>query len=283
MKIAAVVILYHPDELVVKNIASYSSNVQNTLIIDNSEQGEPAITKQLQLLPQTTLWQDASNLGLAIRLNQAAKWAIDQGYEWLLTMDQDSSFEPDAFHRYLNCIKEYPNCENVSMFGVNYISRPNPSENCQQRSVEQLITSGSIINLRNFINTKGFDEALFIDEVDLDFCYQSIQNGLSIIQLESIFLNHQLGTKTEHRSFKSMKKTTRTLHSPFRIYYMVRNFFYVNNKYPGAFKTDKARRKAALINRLKNNLLYNNEKLEVIKAIYKGYTDFKSGRMGKKL
>jgi rhamnosyltransferase len=139
-----------------------------------------------------------------------------------------------------------------------------------------------VLNLSLFNIIGGFDEALFIDEVDLDFCYNSITKGYQIIQFKNVFLNHSLGKISFHKSLKNLKLTPRTLHSPQRVYYMVRNFLYVNAKYKNKFKVDKKRRKKALLNRLKNNFLYGRNKGLFTVYILKALVDYSTKKMGKR-
>jgi rhamnosyltransferase len=280
-KIAGVVILYHPDNSVVGNIQTYASQIEKIFILDNSEVINEIVTEKIKLVSNVVYYQGGINEGISKRLNFAAQMAIAGNFDLLLTMDQDSSFGEGMLEQYIACIKAYGSRDQVSMFGINYQGNDSTTEFCHATTVQQLITSGSMINLKNYLATDGFDEALFIDEVDLDFCYNSITKGLTIIQFQNIHLTHQLGTSSTHRSLKSLAQSPRTLHSPKRLYYMVRNYLIVNKKYPYIFNEDKKRRRAALLNRLKNNLLYNKTKFQVLHSILKGIYDFKTGKVGK--
>jgi rhamnosyltransferase len=280
-KIAGVVILYQPDNSVLGNIQTYASQVEKLFILDNSEVLNEIVANKIKLLSNAVYYHEGVNEGISKRLNFAAQMAIAGNFDLLLTMDQDSSFGEGVLEQYIACIKAYGRRDQVSMFGINYQGNTSTAEFCQATAVQQLITSGSVINLKNYLVTDGFDEALFIDEVDLDFCYNSITKGMVIIQFQNIYLIHQLGTSAIHRSFRSWAKTPRTLHSPKRLYYMVRNYLIVNKKYPYIFNEDKKRRRAALLNRLKNNLLYNKANFRVLYSIFKGIYDFKTGRVGK--
>lgn len=145
-------------------------------------------------------------------------------------MDQDSYFEAGMFAAYLDCLSGFQGKENVAMFGIEYEQAPS-LKNCSYKTSEKLITSGSMVNLPLHRKLGGFDEKLFIDEVDSEYCFKAAVGGYKTIQFDNIFLNHSLGTVSEHRSLKSFKKTSRTLHSPLRVYYMVRNYLYVAQKY----------------------------------------------------
>lgn len=281
MKIAAAVILYYPGESVIKNMLSYANSVEKLYVIDNSETSSKLITEHVERFSNAVYIHDGENKGIAARLNQVGNLAINEGVEWLLTMDQDSLFEEETFISYLNCVTGFEKKENVSMFGINHTEKLAYSDICMSTKVNHLITSGSILNLGLVNGIGGFNEKLFIDEVDFEYCVRSIAKGFDIIQFTHIFLNHNLGTTSQHRSLKNARITPRVLHSPMRIYYMTRNFLYVQSKYNKKFPEEIKRRKKILINRFKNNIFYNRERFKVMKNIVKGFWDFRKGRMGK--
>ena len=274
MRIAGTVILYHPGSEVIENINSYHLQVDKLYVADNTENKQSNIAEELSKSDKVQIIHDGINEGIAKRLNLAAKLAIEEGFDWLLTMDQDSKFENGNMSFYLHCIQSYKQKENVAMYGIEYEKEPSTT-NFHNMEVLQLITSGSIINLQLFKNVGGFDEALFIDDVDTDYCYNSITKGYKIIKFTNIFLNHSLGKVSNHTSLKTFKATSRTLHSPVRLYYMVRNYFYINGKYTSTiFLQEKRKRKRDLLHRIKNNLLYGRSKLRTLKYITKGWMDY---------
>jgi rhamnosyltransferase len=282
MKIAAVVILYNPGEEVIHNIQSYLNNVEKVYVLDNTEEPNKKLINKLSLLAKTVYFNDRENKGIAVRLNYASKMAIHDGFEGLLTMDQDSYFNQSDISNIIACISLHANKSEVAMYGVEYVKEPAEKNTCKHIETEQLITSGSIVNLSLFNAVGGFDESLFIDEVDLDYCYNSITKGFKIIKFTNIFLNHSLGKVSYHPSLKDLQSTPRTLHSPLRVYYMIRNFLYVNAKYKNNFSLDKERRKKGLLNRVKNNILYGRNRLLLIRLIFEAFKDYKNNKMGKK-
>jgi hypothetical protein len=56
---------------------------------------------------------------------------------------------------------------------------------------------------------------------------------------------------------------------------------YVQSKYKNLFPAEIALRKTILLNRLKNNILYNKHRFKVIRYILKGVKDYRRKRMGK--
>jgi rhamnosyltransferase len=281
MKIAATVILYYPKEFVINNIKSYVHSVERLYIVDNSEIQSMEILQAFTGFENIIYLHDGDNKGIALRLNHVCNLAIKEGFDWILTMDQDSSFEETSIKNYFKCVTAFAQKEKVSIFGINYSTKISASDICDPEVVNELITSGSILNLSAFPVIKGFDEKLFIDEVDFDYCLRSIINGFELICFPNIFLNHELGETLYYRSFKSIKLTPRVLHTPVRMYYMVRNFFYIKSRYREIFDNEINERKKILLNRLKNNILYNRQRFKVIKYIAKGFWDYRKNCMGK--
>jgi len=278
-KIWGVVILYHPETAVVENIASYSGQVAKLIVFDNSE---PASGIDLTVLGEKiVLIADGENRGIAERLNAAARMAIEDGAAWLLTMDQDSSFYNGQLTRYLSCFENFKDRDNVAMFGVTHAEKEQNTTGCVATATDNLITSGSLVNLNIFRRINGFDENLFIDEVDFEYCARSNANGFKTLQFTQVHLNHTLGEIAEHRSLKTLHKTSRVLHSPLRLYYMVRNFLYVRKKH-ATLQTPSFRVKQKdLLHRIKNNFLYGNDRARLISFILKGYRHYKKGITGK--
>lgn len=280
-KIAATVILYYPDQHTYTNILSYIDQVEILYILDNSERSSREMIEMLLTKSNVQYIHDGVNKGIASRLNQAANLAIQAGCDLLLTMDQDSSFEKDTLLTYFNCIENYAGKNKVAMYGLQSEGKDNAMLSCTSHEATQLITSGSVVNLSIYKELNGFDENLFIDGVDLEYCYRSILAGYSILKFDHLYLHHKLGNISYHRSLKNFKLTSRTFHSPIRIYYMVRNHLYLKSKYQHNFEDEMKLQRKDLVIRIKNNLLYGNNRLSLLKYIYKAFVDYKKNNMGK--
>ena len=281
MNIAGVVILYHPDiQLLSENIKTYVQGVKQLYIYDNSETKTPGIEEALSKLhPFIQYHYFNANEGIAKRLNRAVEDAAKNNYDYLLTMDQDSSFKEGDFEKYKLQIQSAA-YTNVAQFGVN--CQPNltiPKE--QPEEALTLITSGSILNLSLIERVGVFNEDLFIDFVDAEFSYRVIQNGHINLMFSNIILNHTLGKLIEGRSLANFKKTLRITHSPIRVYYIIRNGLYLLFKAKGLnaiMKKDVLR----CIKILKNDLIYNPELASVYKNLFSGIFAFLSNKKGEK-
>lgn len=277
--IAAIVITYLPDQGVYKNIESYLDEVDHLYIADNSLP-KHLFPKDILDNPKITIIDNGGNEGIALRINQVAAMAIQAGYDWLLTMDQDSYFDAEHIQAYFDYMKDYPGGDQVAMFGVETVQKPELIADLNE-PVDRLITSGSLLNLSLYVEIGPFDEQLFIDEVDHEYCYRAGLKGYRVIQFTHIFLEHQLGESVTVKTLKGHQKTT-SFHTPIRLYYMVRNFLYVRAKYKDLYQKDLKVRGISLLHRVKNNVLYGPHKWKTLKMIFTALNDFKKGKMGKK-
>ena len=216
-----------------------------------------------------------------MRLNQGARMALEEGFDWLLTMDQDSSFTAESLLQYFRCTQEAFSDPSVAMVGVNFFGEKLMNGSCRATDSFNLITSGSILRLSAFSAVGGFDEALFIDEVDLEYCYRCVSAGYRTLLLQEIFLEHSLGVSKPVRSPLTGKVTSRSFHNPLRVYYMVRNYLYINKNYPGKFAENRRERRGTLLNRLKNNLVFGDRRFLTMRMVLRGYLDYLAGKMGK--
>ncbi len=282
MRLAAAVILYHPTEKVISNIRSYYDVVDEIFVYDNTEAKTPVQEGLLQL-EKVVLIHDFENKGISIRLNDAANKAIERQYDWLLTMDQDSKFNQQEIINYINCFNEYKVKSNVAMFGPRYRDENISSAICNGEEVDALITSATLLNLQLFKTIGEFDEALFIDSVDHEYCVRAKLKGYSVIRFNNIYLHHVIGNVLSRASIKSLflVKKQKEIHSPLRLYYMYRNMLYLENKYRD---TDKAFAKLIrqyVITHIKVCLLYGRASLKIIRYLRAAYKDYKNMKMGK--
>lgn len=269
--LSASVILYNPDSSVVDNIKSYHSQISHLFVIDNSENLNSEILNLIEKLDKVTIIRNNKNLGVAKALNIAAKISIDQGFEWLMTMDQDSYFATKEIIEYLKQFEAYKKNKKIGIF--------TPSTNDYSNAFEMnenihSITSGSIINLQMYTAIGGFDDYLFIDEVDSDFSYKAILKGYKILNFGKVFMHHHLGRKLKTGFLKYFFVKERTIHNPFRIYFMVRNYLIIRSRYkrdlPEIFKS----RDKDFFIMLKNNLLFSGQPFKMILRSINGFHDY---------
>ncbi len=275
--IAAVTVLYNPQEVFIKNIYSYSNRVSLLILIDNSENPSPALYDCFKNDPTIKIIFYHSNNGIAKALNDAVRLAAANGFDWILTMDQDSWFERKDLENYLAAFAQLPNKEKTAVVGPEFENKNTSGI----KKVISVITSGSLVNIKAFGSIGGFNEDLFIDEVDHEYCYRAILDGYAVLQIQQGFLQHSLGNLINVTTISGKKNKAKALHAPIRLYYIVRNSLYVISRYKNSFPAEMNFKRKDVLIRIKNNLFYGKHKLSILRYVVRGYIDYKKNRMGK--
>jgi rhamnosyltransferase len=97
--IAGCVILYNPDFEVIENILSYANFVQVLYVVDNSDAKNSTIISAIKSIENAVYIDNKSNLGISSALNIGCEQAEKAGYNWILTMDQDTKFKNTDFFK----------------------------------------------------------------------------------------------------------------------------------------------------------------------------------------
>lgn len=279
-RIAGVVVLYKPDIECIKNINSYLDQVNFLYVIDNSETQNTALYHKLILHPKLKYIFNKENVGVACALNQAVELAKQNNYSFLLTMDQDSLADADLVKHYV----DYLSSNDISKLGMLapvpiYYPEMTNQDYPISKEVDVAITSGCLVNLNVYEKVDPFDEKLFIDYVDFEYCLRLRKMGFSIIQIGKAKIYHQLGN-LEKRKFIFMPIYV-THHSPERYYYRTRNRLYVAKKYIQTFPAFIFKDFLVFLNEFLKILLYEKQKMKKIRSILLGGTDFLMGRYKK--
>jgi rhamnosyltransferase len=276
MPLSGVVVLFFPDENeLIRNIQSYINYLDLLYIIDNST-GDVGYENRLKEFSIPVIYvRNSKNIGIAAALNTAVTLAHQNGYEWMLTMDQDSYFEEVEISSFIELFNsDFKDKKELAILSPQTEGYGNGTSKKTFHSVITTITSGSLLNLNISRELGGFDEKLFIDEVDFDYCYRCILAGYKIFQLDNVYLNHRLGNNIKSGYFSIIKRSNRIIHNPTRVYYMVRNHFYMVSRYGKLFPETFKKRKIDLLTTLKNNLLFSGNFFKVLKSAVRGYIHF---------
>lgn len=281
-KVAGVVILYHPDvPATLNNIRSYAEFTGALYVIDNTGNNNAAgvLQKELQNISNRIVYlPNNKNEGIGKPLNSAAAMAIQNGYSWLLTMDQDSWFKNDQLDIYREEFEKlFLHDASVAVVSPRYKSNKAVA-GVTYREVTAAITSGSLIQLGIWQKTGGYNESLFIDEVDHEYCYRAKSMGYKVINFENILLEHTIGKEKVSGYFGVFAKRPRVLHSAGRLYFIIRNYLYVRKKYKDIYPEEFKGRDKQVLTTLKNNLLFGGAFFKNLSSIIKGYNDYRNNR-----
>lgn len=278
---AACVILYNPKKEDIANILTYVNKVKKVYVFDNTEGKNNE--NLFQNFENVSYFWDNENKGIAIRLNEGCKKAIAENFDYLLTMDQDSSFLEENIDQYFNAILNFEEKEKVAVYGLEYAANDSNDTTPEYNEVDHLITSASILNLKLYHEIGGFDENLFIDGVDIEYCYSALSKGFKNIKFGRVFFNHTLGIRTKRGSVFTLYlfKKYVAVHSSLRVYYMQRNMLYIKNKYGKLLPEIIHKFVKNQKHHISKNIKYSNELFTVLKYKRKAFDDYKNNKMGK--
>lgn len=274
-RIAAVVVLYHPGPEVVGNIRSWAWQVETAYAVDNSETSDPAFGARLADLGNVTYLSQGENMGIARALNIGAERAIEQGCDFLLTMDQDSVAAADMVTLMLECLdaRNVTRPGIISPFHVTKSGHLPGREACQD--VMTPMTSGCLLNLEVYRAVGPFRDDFFIDFVDNEYCLRLRKNGFAVCRANLARLEHSVGDTKKYGPFIA------TNHSPLRRYYKTRNRFKVFHEYvrdfPGHCIFDMVR----LAKEVASIILFEEEKLSKLSMMWRGWCDYRRKKFGK--
>lgn len=271
--VCGVVVLYYPSDNVFEKILTYASFLDRLYVIDNSDKNPFSISTS-KLPCDTVLLSSGVNRGIAAALDIGLEQALVDGYKWMLTMDQDGSFETLELKHLLGCRHKILINETLLISPLHVEKNAVTSHNCQFNEVDFVMTSGNLVCVQNAKNIGGYNRKLFIDEVDHEFCFRGNVAGYKVFEVLSTYVNHELGIHFLHGGKKIR------LYPPERLYYMVRNYFYLQQKYqeqhPGFFTS----RTSFLRKFFYQHLRYSPKRLQCMQMLFKGWYDYKINRYG---
>jgi rhamnosyltransferase len=294
MNIAAIVIWYYPeimgDGVAIQNILTYSAFCKIIYIVDNSPNNNFYLASQI---PNSQYIPNFDNLGIARAQNQGCKAAIDDGYTWVMTMDQDSSWEKEDLFLYISEIEKLMREDaSVTSFSPDTLQMKAASSfykimkhkikcliNKKSHTIypcyeytDRVLASGNVINLEAWKDAGKFNDNLFIDDVDYDFCYRMIQNGYKIIKIKKCKMNHISGGNSIKTFFHHVYP-----YSKERLYYITRNKMFIIKNHPEFARKYNYKEEIAKIFLEKIFFL----EFSCLKYVIKGYIDGKRNRLGK--
>ena len=270
-KFACGIPLYHPDSQAIQRIKKYVGAFCKIYLYDNTENGtDDKLKIKLENINDIEWLGNGNNSGLSVAYNQMCQIAYKDGMDFLTIFDQDSY--PEI--KYIKKMQSYitnTQRQDVAVYGP-YICKSKDIKPVDEvESVDVLISSGSFINLHIYKTTTGFDEKIFIDKVDDDYCLMTRSLGYDIVKHKGVLLYHRIG------DIKHIFRKEREQHSPLRMYYIARNTLYVNHKYGRSSMSGWL----WLIDRIRHVALYDDDKISKIKMMLKGAIDYKKNKLGK--
>jgi rhamnosyltransferase len=295
----ALVVTFNPSPVFFSTLSVLFDQLDHIILVDNGSQ--PEIRRQLERealdrKPSLVVLFNEVNLGIAAALNQGFQWAIEQGYEYIIALDQDSQPALGMVAELLNVYTAHPSRDQIAIVAP-HVGDPIAGIDARYlhargrfffervyctgdiiEDVSIVITSGSLNNLNIYQKIGLFREDFFIDYVDTEYCLRALEQGYRIVVACNAHLQHRLG----NQQVKQLGPLTLrpTYHSPLRWYYINRNRIFMYRLYTFKFPY------WALYDFIVGSyaffklLLFEDQKTRKILALFLGLFDGICRRMG---
>jgi rhamnosyltransferase len=214
-RIPGVIVTYFPDAEFEARLGAIAREVWPVLVVDNT--ASAAMSDRLVAICGRCgcrLLLNPSNLGIAAALNRGFGELEQLGCAWAVAFDQDSTPEPGLADRLAECARRLANGR-PAVIGANWRDegrpdhpslhlQPHPSCHLLFRRVPAdddigdvtcVIASGSLFHLPTWRALGGFDESLFLDLVDAEYCLRARHAGRAIGVAAHAHLRHNRGSK----------------------------------------------------------------------------------------
>lgn len=222
VSIAAVVTTFSPGNSLLINLQRISGQVGLVIVVDDSGSGSQAEHVDISKIPNLRYLVNETNIGIAAALNKGVENAVAQGFDWVITLDDDTLVS----ETYVPDVLEFIQANQLPNVGLVACSRGNAKQADKGADFfikRNLITSGSVFSVEAFRKVGGFDESMFIDLVDFDFCTKLRKIGCRSVLLNKPGMEHKVGNSFEvNLAFMHFVVYN---HAPFRLYYQIRNAF----------------------------------------------------------
>ena len=213
--------------------------------------------------------QNDENLGIAAAFNLGIRWAESKGYQYVMLFDQDSRVTGGFVKTMAEFYSTSPRRSKMAVLAPSYMdSRLNislPSLPAQDGSLQIAMTSGSLMPIRIFQERGLFEESLFIDYVDYEYCLRVRSAGYLIEECREAVLLHAPGDPQTYLFLGFISLRTPN-YSAFRRYYIARNMVWLLRKYGTryprlclrmAFNSVKDNLKVLLVEKEKRRKIYS--------------------------
>ncbi|WP_422111844.1 glycosyltransferase [Gardnerella sp. DNF00571G] len=277
MHICAGIITYNPTLTDVSTcLEALCNQVERVIIVDNASKNVKGLQEVVSKYANVTLVKNSQNIGFAKALTQVFEWAKSQGFNWVLTLNDDSVVPSNMISEYKKILENQgslvnqKNAKNAKIAIVcsllkNRLDGTILHSKCHE---DECITSGSLTSVEAWAKIGGFDEWLEIDGVDFDFSRRLVRAGWKIVECQNVIMEHQIG---KARSINLIIKHPIVWnHNANRKYYIARNMQVVDYKM-GTYSYAKSLR--AVVRDMIFVALWEKNKFAKIHAMIRGFKD----------
>ena len=237
MRVLAVVVTYNPEiALLSQVLGSAAPQVHGLVVVDNGSTNAQDI-RPLVAQIGAHFFANPANIGIAAAQNQGIDHALAGGFTHLLLMDQDTVLASGTVADLVENLSalEQEN-RSIAAIGPAYYELNSRKQTRAYRAdglrlsrislahgehpvvSDFIIASGSLVPLSVIEKIGRFKEELFIDLVDVEWCFRAKAAGYESCLSPTAIVEHRLGSGTVHIGSRKV-----AVHVPVRNYYWVRN------------------------------------------------------------
>lgn len=255
-KICTIIVTYNPNLTDFSTVLdSHTQTGDNeVIVVDNGSHNNAEILKIVNA-KKFSIISLQENMGIGYAQNIGIKSAKIKGGKYIILFDQDTIVTPNYAESILEYYKEISKDEKVATIGPNYYDAktnevypqivlngiklnkifPKP-EHGNFTFVSFIIASGSFYDIDIFDEVGVMDEKLFIDCVDIEWCFRAFKKGYKTYVCNKLMISHTIGDQRK----KSLGREI-SIHAPIRKYYMARNNILLirKNSIPVSYKIRK--------------------------------------------
>lgn len=228
--VVGILVLYNPDkELLRRVLHSLINEVEYVYISDNSDFNHSGCFENFDKV--NYVW-NGCNIGIAKAQNMGVLWSRKIGATSVLFLDQDSIIENNLVTHLSETMTELEalgiqvGAVGPALFNrfqekdLEGTFRKGKSIGKDIREVQELISSSSLIPLKNFETVGMFEDNLFIDVVDFEWCWRAaFYHDLRFFRDSGVKLNHAQGEGDKFVLFFRI-----SVSAPIRMFYQYRNY-----------------------------------------------------------
>ncbi len=286
-KIMAGIVLYNPDiDRLLSEVNSIFSQVDHICFCDNGSKNISVIKEKIANTSKIHYIYNDNNLGIGKASNQICSYAEQNGYDWVLMLDHDTLCPDKIVETY----SKYIDDDTIGMLCPNVIDKElvknkyNSIDGRDTEYINRCIQSATFIRVSAWRKCGGFNEWMFIDFVDFDFCKKLEINGYKLLRCKSISIDHQLGkrifSKREQLYRWVAEKTKikiigylayKNVFSKERVYYCTRN----NIAYIRIYQEyiDKRREWRDFFSRIIRRIIRSSNRVMIVRETVRGIID----------
>jgi len=237
--VCAVVVTWHPDAAALGAMLQRLLPQVGALVLVDNASVDPAIGELCARDPRINFLPQDTNLGLAAAFNRGIAWARAHDFKHVLLMDQDSLPADTMVAELLRALTELTPHQRIAAVGPRFHDEHDQRDapfvrirfpfnrklrcgaDCPERvHCDFLISSGTLIPLEALATIGGMDESLFIDNVDMDWCFRARAQGFALYGVCAARMEHRLGDA--RRRLPGAPRGV-IVHAPQRLFFIMRN------------------------------------------------------------